>query len=113
MNDDTYSAYEALLDLLASWDERLEAARAGAAGLLGDSRAPGRTSPVADRQRRARIIEAATTASVLRVVCDELHELVADVEAGLACFGPRHTASYPQPAALSRAEGGPDTDPVP
>lgn len=106
MNDDTYSAYDALLDLLGSWESRLEEARGVAAGLLRDSRAPGRTSPVADRQRRARLIEASTTASVLRQVCDEARGLVDDVESGLACFGPRHTAGE-RLAASAGDDGSP------
>jgi hypothetical protein len=99
MSDDTYSAYDALLDLLDTWDGRLEVARSDAAQLLADSRSSQRSSPVADNQRRARVIEAATTASVLRVVCDELHELVDDVENRLADFGREPTRGVGRPAS--------------
>lgn len=101
MTDETFDAFQALCDLHDSWNGQLEASRVVAAGLLADSRARERVNAVADRQRRARLIEASTTASVLMGVCQDLEEVLGDIEEARIRRYPQAHASHPQPASLS------------
>ena len=72
--------FEALKNLHAHLADDLQQSRVLAAGLLADSRSRERVSPIADSQRRHRLMEASTKAGVLREICEELEELLGEFE---------------------------------
>jgi len=76
MFDASEGLFEALLDLFQAWESELEQVRMRTANLLSDSRSGERASAIADRQRRTRIIEGSTTASVLNKCVEELAQLL-------------------------------------
>jgi hypothetical protein len=88
MFDEPQTLFDGVLALLEDLDRQLEEARVAAAGLLSAGRAAQRVSPVADRQRRTRLIEHSTAAALLRNVCEELNELLSAEEDRRAAIGP-------------------------
>lgn len=113
MNEESFDAWQALVDLHSSWEQQLESVRVSAAGLLSASRDQQRLSPVADRQRRTRLIEAATTASVLHQVCEDFVEVLGEIEEWRISRYPAAHAAHAQ-ASTAGVDRSPDhPEPVP
>lgn len=108
MVDDAFDAWLALTDLHAAWESRLELVRSSAADLLSASRGGEHRSPIADRQLRTRLLEAATTASVLNEVCQDFVEVLSAIEEARIAAHPQAHASHPQGGATP-GDGSPST----
>ena len=104
VSESNRALFEALEALHTDLSLQLQQARVAAAGLIADSRMRERVSPVTDRQRRTRIIEHSTTASVLREVVQELEELLGDDEAR------RRLDEQLEPRGLSTPRVGDDVE---
>lgn len=78
MSEQPFDPFDRLAALHAEYVVQLEDARVAAAALLATQRADRSASPVAHTQWRSRLIEHSTEARLLRVIAEQLEELLSE-----------------------------------